>query len=148
MAHTPAAIPPAPPAGSPSVRRVMQRNTSTDTQPEAAVRSEVHRRGLRYRKHYRPVSGIRCRADLVFAKAHVAVFVDGCFWHRCPIHGTSPRSNSAYWAAKLDRNVARDRANDAALERAGWRVLRVWEHEDPEGAAERIARVVRMREVD
>lgn len=145
MANTPATIPPAPPAGSLSVRRVMQRNTSTDTKPEAAVRSELHRRGLRYRKHSRPVSTIRCRADLVFAKARVAVFVDGCFWHRCPIHGTSPRSNSEYWAAKLDRNVARDRANDAALRHAGWRVVRVWEHEEPEAAADRIARVVRRR---
>lgn len=125
----------------------MQRNTSIDTKPEAAVRSELHRRGLRYRKHCRPVLAIRCRADLVFAKARVAVFVDGCFWHRCPIHGTSPRSNSDYWAAKLDRNVARDRENDAALRRAGWRVIRVWEHEDPETAAERIVRAVRMREV-
>jgi DNA mismatch endonuclease (patch repair protein) len=79
---------------------------------------------------------------MAFTRARVAVFVDGCFWHRCPDHGTSPATNSSYWQAKLDRNVARDRANDAALVAAGWRVVRVWEHEPPEGAAERIVAVV------
>jgi DNA mismatch endonuclease (patch repair protein) len=69
----------------------------------------------------------------------VAVFVDGCFWHRCPDHGTRPRTNVGYWRAKLDRNVERDRANDAALAAARWRVVRVWEHEDPAEAAARIA---------
>jgi len=68
--------------------------------------------------------------------------VDGCFWHRCPEHGTSPRSNSDYWRAKLDRNVARDQRVDAALSQAGWRSVRVWEHEDPGEAAAHIAAVL------
>ena len=89
-----------------------------------------------------PGAGVRCRADVVFTVARVAVFVDGCFWHRCPAHGTRPRTNADYWQAKLDRNVARDRANDEALAAAGWRVFRVWEHEDPVRAASRIAALV------
>jgi DNA mismatch endonuclease (patch repair protein) len=67
------------------------------------------------------------------------VFVDGCFWHRCPLHGNRPRANAAYWGPKLDRNVERDRAVDAALGSAGWIVLRFWEHEDPQIAAELVA---------
>lgn len=114
----------------------MRGNRSTETSPEVALRSELHRRGLGFRKHRQPIPGLRCRADLVFAGPRVAVFVDGCFWHRCPEHGTDPRTNSDYWEAKLDRNVARDRRNDAALVAAGWRVVRVWEHEAPQRAAD------------
>jgi DNA mismatch endonuclease (patch repair protein) len=88
------------------------------------------------------VPGLRCRPDIIFPKVRVAVFVDGCFWHQCPQHGTEPRTNSGYWAAKLDRNVARDRRNDAALEAAGWRVVRVWEHESPSGGADRVVAVL------
>lgn len=110
--------------------------------PELALRSELHRRGLRYRVHHEPVSGLRCRADLTFPGPRLAVFVDGCFWHRCPEHGTSPESNAPYWQAKLDRNVARDRRNDAALAEAGWTVVRIWEHESVVEAADRVARLV------
>ena len=139
---------PAPPASSPAVRAVMRGNTSFDTAPERRLRSALHRMGLRFRKNSHPVGTLRCRADVVFRSARVAVFVDGCFWHRCPEHGTSPRSHSAYWEAKLDRNVARDRRQDAALQAAGWQVVRVWEHEVPEVAAERVAAVVRARRQD
>jgi DNA mismatch endonuclease (patch repair protein) len=118
----------------------MQGNRGSDTRPEVMLRSALHRRGLRFRKGVVPPrSGVRCRADVVFPAARVVVFVDGCFWHRCPEHGTRPRTNAAYWQAKLDRNVARDRANDESLAGAGWRVVRIWEHEDPDNAAERIA---------
>ena len=102
----------------------MQGNKSAGTRPETAIRSAVHRLGRRFRKHVRPAPEIPCRADLVFPTERVVVFVDGCYWHRCPEHGTSPRTNSDYWSAKLDRNVARDRRNDAALAAAGWAVVR------------------------
>jgi DNA mismatch endonuclease (patch repair protein) len=75
----------------------------------------------------------------------VAVFVDGCFWHRCPEHGTSPRTNSEYWQIKLDRNVARDRRNNDALAASGWVVVRVWEHEDVADAADRIEAILESR---
>jgi DNA mismatch endonuclease (patch repair protein) len=96
---------------------------------ERRPRSELHRRGLRFRKNFSVLPGVRCRPDVVFGRAKLAVFVDGCFWHRCPVHGSEPRSNSAWWRSKLEGNVVRDRRNDAVLSSAGWRVLRLWEHE-------------------
>jgi len=81
----------------------------------------------------------------VFGTAKVAVFVDGCFWHRCPQHATDPRANAQWWRDKLDRNVARDRETDATLAAQGWLVVRVWEHEDAVAAAARIAEAVRAR---
>jgi DNA mismatch endonuclease (patch repair protein) len=83
------------------------------------------------------------RADIAFPRRRLAVFVDGCFWHRCPEHGTSPKANHDFWKAKLDRNVERDRESDAALEAAGWTVLRFWEHEDPAVAATKILAALR-----
>lgn len=120
----------------------MQGNRKRDTRPELAVRSELHRRGLRYRIDQKPLKGLRCKADIVFRRQKVAVFVDGCFWHGCPDHGTSPKTNAAYWSAKIGRNMERDRLNDAALSKAGWAVVRVWEHEMPADAAEGIARTL------
>lgn len=122
----------------------MEANRRSNTTPERLLRSALRARGLRYRKDRRfDVSGRRVRPDLVFGPARVAVFVDGCFWHRCPVHATHPVANAEYWQAKFDRNVERDRADDAALEDAGWTVVRVWEHEDPAEAAERIETALR-----
>jgi len=108
----------------------MLANKRTDTKPELALRSELHRRGLRFRKDLRLDLGtVKPRPDIVFTRARVAVFVDGCFWHSCPDHrGPLPKSNAEYWTAKLTRNVERDRAYDVAMRRAGWTVVRVWEH--------------------
>jgi DNA mismatch endonuclease (patch repair protein) len=98
---------------------------------------------MRFRKDLRvDLDALRVRVDVAFPKAAVAVFVDGCFWHSCPIHGTQPRANEPYWSAKLRRNVERDRRVDKALSLAGWHVLRIWEHEQTEEAAERIERLV------
>ena len=123
----------------------MQGNRKRDTRPEVAVRSALHRLGLRFRKHGRPLSELRCLADVVFPRERVAVFVDGCYWHRCALHGTSPRTHSRYWEAKLAGNVARDRRNDAALAAAGWLVLRIWEHEAADEAAEHVKEEVLAR---
>lgn len=125
----------------------MKANRKRDTGPELRLRSAVHRLGLRYRLAVVVVAGgVRVVPDLVFPAQRVAVFVDGCFWHRCPTHGTAPRANDAYWGPKLDRNVARDRAVTVALEAAGWSVTRLWEHdirESPEACAARIRTAVR-----
>ncbi len=136
---------PMPSSDAVSVR--MRANRRRDTRPETALRSALHALGLRYRVDSpirlpgrRPV-----RPDIVFTRTRVCVFVDGCFWHCCPVHGVEPTRNVGYWGPKLARNVARDRAVDEALRREGWIVLRVWEHEDPEGAAAEIAAVVRAR---
>lgn len=128
-----------------ATRARMSRQRRRDTDPERALRSSLHRRGLRYRLHRRPVPGLRRQADIVFGPARVAVFVDGCFWHCCPDHATSPKANGAWWATKLAANVARDRDTDERLAAAGWAVVRVWEHEDPTAAAARIAELVCSR---
>jgi DNA mismatch endonuclease, patch repair protein len=113
----------------------MRANRRTDTKPEMALRRELHRQGLRYRKDYRlDLDGARVRPDIAFTAKRVAVFVDGCFWHVCPQHGTKPAANTWYWGPKLARNVERDRAADAALAAAGWQVVRIWEHESLEAA--------------
>lgn len=109
----------------------MKSNRRTDTKPEIALRSALHRLGLRFRKDHRiDVDGLRVRPDIVFTRARVAIFVDGCFWHRCPEHGLMPRANRDYWEPKLARNVERDTRVTAELRDAGWTVIRVWEHED------------------
>jgi DNA mismatch endonuclease (patch repair protein) len=130
---------------SADVSRRMQRQASRDTGPEVAVRSALHRLGLRYRVHARPISGIRRDADVVFRRVRVAVFVDGCFWHGCPDHASWPKANSSWWRDKIEKNRARDRDTDARLAEAGWLAIRVWEHEPSEEAAERIAAAVRGR---
>ena len=120
----------------------MSRQAVRDTMPELALRRELHRRGLRYRVDA-AVPGLRRRkVDIVFPRIRVAVFVDGCFWHGCPEHRTMPKANEAWWRSKLERNILRDRETDQALSELGWTVVRVWEHEPPEAAANRVADVV------
>ncbi|QXJ26575.1 very short patch repair endonuclease [Actinomadura graeca] len=111
--------------------RNMKANRRSDTKPEIALRRALHALGYRYRKDFRLdlPGGTRVRPDIVFTARKVAVFVDGCFWHVCPEHGREPTSNEWYWTPKLRRNVERDRAADDALKNAGWRVVRLWEHE-------------------
>jgi len=124
---------------SEAVSRVMRGNRRSDTKLEVRVRSELHRRGLRFRKQLLITAGdIRVRADVAFPRQGLAVFLDGCFWHRCPEHGNSPRANSSYWATKLDHNVERDRKVIAALDSTGWTVLRIWEHEPANVAANQV----------
>lgn len=123
----------------------MSRLRQRDTTPERLLRSALHRRGLRFRVE-RPLDfDRRRRADLVFVTEKVAVFVDGCFWHSCPAHATVPRANRAFWVEKLRRNVVRDRDTDRRLAESGWTVVRVWEHEAPEAAADRVEAAVRGR---
>ncbi|MFC4138529.1 MULTISPECIES: very short patch repair endonuclease [unclassified Microbacterium] len=129
-------------ASSGGARRTMRANRRRDTAPELRVRRRLHAEGYRYRVDYAPLGGRR-RADIVFTKAHVAVFIDGCFWHSCPEHGTAPRSNAGYWGPKLARNAERDRETDALLTAAGWCVLRFWEHENAEDVVARIGEALR-----
>ncbi|WP_207632119.1 very short patch repair endonuclease [Occultella kanbiaonis] len=113
-----------------------------DTRPEMELRALLHATGLRYRVAY-PVPGWPRRTiDIAFTRIHVAVFVDGCFWHRCPLHGTQPRSNADWWASKLEANVRRDAETTAHLRALGWQVLRFWEHEEPRSAAETVRRKI------
>jgi len=109
-----------------------------DTRPEVEIRSRLHASGKRDRGAL-PVPGLgRCTIDIAFPRRRIAVFVDGCFWHSCPEHGSLPKSNGERWAAKLEANHARDRRVDGHLREAGWTVLRFWEHEDPESVCSAI----------
>lgn len=135
-------VPAHPGSSSEAVSLRMGSAARRDTGAELALRRALHSRGLRYRVTY-PVPGQRRRTiDVAFTRAKVAVFVDGCFWHGCPEHGTMPRSNSEWWTTKLAANHARDRDTDRVLEAQGWTVVRVWEHESPDLAAMRVVDIV------
>lgn len=135
---------PAPHSGA--VRDRFRRQRVRDTAPEMALRRRLHALGLRYRVDHPVLPEMRRRRpDVVFVGARVAVFVDGCFWHRCPEHAIPPRNNASWWAAKLQRTVDRDRDTDRRLCGAGWLSLRVWEHEPPDQAAARVHDVVLTR---
>ena len=117
----------------------MQSNRGRDTEPELAVRRILHAEGLRYRVNVRPVPGLRRTADIVFTRAKVAVFIDGCFWHGCPDHYQRPTSNRSYWDPKVARNKERDSDTTLQLEGEGWVVLRFWEHQRPADVAMAVA---------
>ncbi|MCH7229891.1 very short patch repair endonuclease [Glycomyces sp. L485] len=126
----------------------MQSNKSRDTKPELRLRRAAHAKGLRYRVAMRPLPKLRRTADMVFTRAKVAVFLDGCFWHGCPEHHTVAKTNAEYWAEKVRRNGERDRETDEALAAAGWIAFRVWEHEHPEEVVERLAALILARRQD
>ena len=136
--------PPVPKASSPATRRRMQLTPRRDTRPEMRVRSLLHRAGLRFRVHSKIISSIRLWADICFPRQRVAVFIDGCFWHGCPVHCRPSKSNVNYWRYKIERNRARDVESTALLQSLGWNVLRYWEHERPEAVAATIQSNVRM----
>ncbi|GAB3351804.1 MULTISPECIES: very short patch repair endonuclease [Amycolatopsis] len=123
----------------------MSRQKSRNTGIEMALRKILHAAGYRYRVHRRPVKGVRREADLVFGPARVAVFVDGCFWHGCPEHGTWPKNNADYWRTKIETNRRRDANTDALLLEAGWLSVRIWEHEATDVAASRVIETVKER---
>jgi len=135
-------------ASSETVRRQMQANKSRDTKPELALRSRIHQMGLRYRVGARPVPGIRRTADIVFTRVRVAVFLDGCYWHGCPEHYRPARRNEQFWREKIEGNRVRDAETDRLLREAGWTVVRVWEHEEIDAAAERVRTVVLSRRAE
>lgn len=132
-------------ASSTAVRAVMTANKGRDTKPELLLRSILHRKGLRYRVNARPLPELPRTADLVFSKAHVAVFVDGCYWHGCPEHYRPARKRSRFWQDKIQGNQARDADTNRRLREQGWTVVRVWEHEDPDVAAEKVITALAQR---
>jgi DNA mismatch endonuclease, patch repair protein len=123
-----------------TVSAQMQRMPRSSSGPEMLIRRELHSRGLRFRVNHPRLPG---RPDIAFTAAQVAVFIDGCFWHSCPDHSVLPRNNRDWWRSKLERNVERDREKDAQLEKLGWTVLHVWEHEEPLEAADSIEQLWR-----
>lgn len=125
---------------SASATVIMRANVSKDTGPELRLRSALHRAGARYRVHQsiRVDAGRPVLVDVVFPRRRMAVFVDGCFWHSCPAHGEIPKANRGYWLPKLRKNQERDQETTRRLEAAGWKVVRVWEHEDVRAACKRV----------
>jgi DNA mismatch endonuclease Vsr len=130
-------------ASSPRVRVTMRGNRSKNTGPERALRSLLHRRGLRYRVDAPPIRGIRRRADVIFPKQRLAVFVDGCFWHGCPEHYRPSTKNVSFWEDKLAANRARDQHTNDVLAASGWTVIRIWEHQNMTDAADQIELMLR-----
>ncbi|MEV0675962.1 very short patch repair endonuclease [Actinosynnema sp. NPDC050436] len=124
----------------------MRRVRRSGTKPEMALRSALHRKGLRFVVDRSPPgTDRRRRVDVLLRGARIALFVDGCFWHSCPVHGQLPQANRKWWRLKLRGIALRDRDTDAQLAKAGWLVVRVWEHEDPAEVAQRVLELVAMR---
>ncbi len=138
----PATALPAPPATDKKTQARMQRQARRDTKPELLLRKALTRKGLRYRVDYAPIETVRSKADIVFPKIRLAIYCHGCFWHGCPEHSRATKSNTTWWADKIAANRNRDGITKTALEAAGWTVVRIWEHEAPEAASDRIASIV------
>ena len=128
---------------SPATRRTMQANRGRDTGPELALRSILHARGLRFRVNQPLPFDRRRRADLTFTRARLYVFVDGCFWHGCPDHFIEPKTRADFWLDKIRGNRQRDDDTRRQLEQRGATVIRIWEHQDPNQAADQIEAVYR-----
>jgi DNA mismatch endonuclease vsr len=127
----------------------MRSNRYRDTKPELSIRRLLHARGYRYRVDFAPWSNKRRRADIVFTRWRLAVFIDGCFWHGCPEHGTMPATHADYWGSKLAKNIERDMETTAMAEAEGWTVLRIWEHVPPKEAVYLVAQMLeRLRDED
>ena len=131
-----------PPPSSEQVSQQMKRMPRENSEPEVRLRRELHSRGLRFRVNLRGLPGT---PDIAFTRAKIAVFVDGCFWHRCPRHGVLPKANRDWWREKLDRNVERDKRKDGELEDLGWLSIHVWEHDDPSTVADAIEQAWRVQ---
>lgn len=137
----------APKASSPRVRHLMQSVRQTGTKPENHIHEELLSKGLHPNTATRPIPEVRATADFVFPAEKLSVFIDGCFWHRCPKHFKLPLTNRDWWEEKVSETVRRDRRQTAALNDAGWSVVRVWEHENPSKATDRIAAALSLRQV-
>lgn len=131
-----------------ALSRKMSRLARRDTKPEVLLRSELHRRGLRYRVQVKVPGNNRRTIDIAFTRARLAVYVDGCFWHGCPQHHVRPRANVEWWTWKIERNQVRDRDTDRQLEASDWKVLRVWEHLPIGEAADEVEKAYRARTVE
>ena len=133
------------PSSEAALRR-MQAAKPRDTTPEVAIRSAIYQKGLRFRVDAKPLRELNRRADILFRSVKVAIFIDGCFWHGCPLHGTQAKANAEFWRVKIKQNRERDVDTTQRLKKAGWKVIRIWEHEDSNKASERIYNIIRKRQ--
>jgi len=122
----------------------MSRIRGKDTGPEILLRKSLWKIGFRYRKHYK----LPGRPDVVFVNKRIAIFVDGCFWHGCPVHGVRPKTNAAFWKKKIQSSIDRDKKNQVLLEQEGWTVVHLWEHEieeDLDGSVKKLIYLLEQR---
>jgi DNA mismatch endonuclease (patch repair protein) len=117
----------------------MQTQKTSGTRMELLVRRRLHALGYRYRVNRRLLPDHKFKGDIVWSGRRLVVFLDGCFWHGCPIHGTTPKSNTDWWRNKIQGNRARDRRVDEILRQHGWTVLRFWEHDEGDDIVRSIA---------
>lgn len=134
-----------PPPSSDAARNRMRAVRHQGTKAELALREALASLGLHFKVNQRPLPTLRREADILFPEEKVAVFVDGCFWHGCPIHGTQAKANADFWRKKIERNQERDAETNVLLSREGWLVIRVWEHVDPRVAAKQIFSILHKR---
>ncbi len=134
-----------PPPVSDATSRRMARVAQRDTAAELAVRKALFAAGLRYRVHVPVPRRPRRTIDIAITRSKVAVFIDGCFWHGCPVHGTQSKTNSEWWRQKIDSNRGRDADTNASLLESGWLVLRIWEYESARDATEAVVSALRSR---
>ena len=127
---------------SDAARNRMKAVRRQGTLPERALWEALESLGLEFERNVKPEPNLRREADVLFRQERVAVFVDGCFWHGCPIHGTTAKTNARFWKEKIERNKKRDEDTNRRLRDEGWTVVRVWEHVDPKVAAKRIRDVL------
>ena len=129
--------------------KAMRSNRCKDTKPEREIRSLIFKNGYRFRKNYpiRLSNNKLCRIDIAFLRSKIAIFIDGCFWHGCPIHHRLPKTNTDYWIPKFERNKKRDEMNQNLLESDGWVVLRLWEHETMIEMYSKITHVISLRDI-
>jgi DNA mismatch endonuclease (patch repair protein) len=132
------------PPSSPEVSRRMAKVRQKGTDAEVALRRQLYRIGLRYRIDYEVLKKPRRVADIAFPGRRIAIFVDGCFWHGCPEHGSWPKRNAEFWRQKIETNRWRDADTNERLRSLGWTVLRFWSHESPTDAAGVVANLVAM----
>lgn len=107
-------------------KKNMQNIRSADTRIEVLIRSALHKKGYRFRKNVKSLVG---KPDIVMPKYHLLIFLDSCFWHKCPYHSNIPQINTMYWIPKLERNKKRGKEVNRILRKQGWTVLRFWEHQ-------------------
>lgn len=119
-----------------------------DTSAEMMVRKRLHSLGFRYHVDRLILEAPRRKADISFPRLKIAVFIDGCFWHGCPQHVTWPKKNGTFWRQKIDTNRARDQDTTKRLKALGWTVVRIWEHEDPILAANKIEKVIKKKKYE
>jgi DNA mismatch endonuclease (patch repair protein) len=131
-----------PKASSFAAKRRMEAAKPKDTLPEIKLRTALEEIGIHFEVDVKPIENLQRRADILVREDKIAVFVDGCFWHGCPIHGTQAKANAEFWADKIKRNKERDADTNRRLEADGWTVIRIWEHDDYIEAAKKIAQMI------